>query len=284
MSDRLHDLEKLLVELWFDQAFAGKAPDVDDLPDYARGHIDLRRLAVYSNVLRENHLQVLQGIFPRTRKLAGQEWESLARAYCLALPQLTRNNRRPDQFRMNNTGAYFHNYFLANQKALAEKYPFMSDLIQFEIVQAELAESDQEVSHAVEIAAAPEEISLARRQPLVNPVLRLLHCRYDIPALIDILDDESRPQTAPALEPRQVVLVAARNPLNYRVRVVEVNDLTALLVQTAMHSKCSYLDLVAVASEHCAMAKDELTKHCLTLFADLHEHHVFVGSRELLGR
>ena len=69
--------------------------------------------------------------------------------------------------------------------------------------------------------------------------------------------------------------------VRYKIRVIEVNELTALIVDTAVSGTRSYQDLVALAADHCLLPSEALTKHCFELFTELKEQFVIVGNHTL---
>lgn len=279
-SSRLEEIEALLVRLWTDQAFAleqGEA-DIDDrnLPEFAQGKLDKRRLALYSDVLRLNHLQTLQALYPRTAKVIGKDWQRVALAYCRRLPDLIRQHQAGN-FLLNNIGAYFHDFFQAQEGSLIQIYPYLPNLIDFEWQQARLTESSQDIP-----ANPPTRLSstsnLDEEMPVLNPVMQLLRYKFDITDLINAIDDcdeDSKPQ----VEPKDTIILAVRNPNTHKVRVVELNEITALVIETAAQGNRSYQDLISVAADHCLIPQDQLTRHCLELFTNLMEHHAIVAGK-----
>lgn len=279
-SSRLEEIEALLVRLWTDQAFALEPSEanLDDcnLPEFAQAKLDKQRLALYSDVLRLNHLQTLQAIYPRSAKVIGKNWQRVALAYFRRLPDLIRQNQARN-FLINNTGAYFHEFFQAQETSLIESCPYLPNLIDFEWKHAGLTESSQDIP-----TNPPNKLTstsnLAEEVPVLNPVMQLLRYKFDIPELINAIDDCDE-DCKPQVEPKDSLLLAVRNPNTHRVRVVELNEITALVIETAAQGNCTYQDLISVAADHCLIPKDQLTRHCLDLFSNLMDHHAIVASK-----
>ena len=283
---KLKEIEELLLRLWTDPNYLAAATAAGALPDLANEKLDLRGASVYAAVLKANRLETMKAICPRTHKVAAEQWERLILSYCNKMPELA-SNRKPDSnhFLLNNMAAYFHGYFLAEEVQLAAEHPYMADLIHFEITEAELGELDVEIrcQKQPELKDARQFSSLA---PIINPCLRVLRYQFDIPEIISVIDsvaiDPLSENKEPLLfEEKAVVLLAVRNPLSHKIRIIEVNELTALLVDTAIAGTRSYQDLVALAADHCLLSRESLANHCLELFTELKEQFVIVGNHAL---
>ncbi len=282
MSDfKLTEIEELLVRLWTDPTFFADAAAAGVLSDFPDEKLDLRGASIYAAVLKANRLETMKAICPRTGKIAGEQWERLVLSYCKKMPELSQNKpSTSNRFLLNNMAAHFHEYFLAEENALAAKYPYMADLIHFEVTEAALCELDVEIhdDKQTELKDARQFSSLA---PVINPCLKVLRYQFDIPEIlsaIDLLTDSKEPL---AFVGKDVVLLALRNPSSHKIRVIEVNELTALIVDTAISGTRSYQDLVALAADHCLLPSEALTKHCFELFTELKEQFVIVGNHTL---
>lgn len=283
---KLKEIEELLLRLWTDPNYLAAATAAGALPDLANEELDLRGASVYAAVLKANRLETMKAICPRTYKVAAEQWERLILSYCNKMSELA-SNRNPDSnhFLLNNMAAYFHGYFLAEEVQLAAEHPYMADLIHFEITEAELGELDVEIrcQKQPELKDARQFSSLA---PIINPCLRVLRYQFNIPEIISVIDsvaiDPLSENKEPLLfEEKAVVLLAVRNPLSHKIRIIEVNELTALLVDTAIAGTRSYQDLVALAADHCLLSRESLANHCLELFTELKEQFVIVGNHAL---
>lgn len=280
-DSKLTEIEKLLVRLWTDPKFFADAAATGVLSDFPAEKLDIRGASVYAAVLKANRLETMKAICPRTCKIAGEHWERLVLSYCKKMPELSLN--RPNNcnhFLLNNMAAHFHEYFLAEENALAANYPYMADLIHFEVTEAALCELDVEIRYdkQTELKDARQFSSLA---PVINPCLKVLRYQFDIPEIlsaIDLLTDSKEPL---AFVGKDVVLLAVRNPSSHKIRVIEVNELTALIVDTAIGGTRSYQDLVALAADHCLLPSEALTKHCFELFTELKEQFVIVANHRL---
>lgn len=282
MSDsKLTEIEELLVRLWTDPTFFADAAATGLLSDFPDEKLDLRGASVYAAVLKANSLETMKAICPRTCKIAGEQWERLVLSYCKKMPELSLN--RPsncNHFLLNNMAAHFHQYFLSEESTLASNHPYMADLIHFEVTEAALCELDVEIhfDKQPELKDARQFSSLA---PVINPCSKMLRYQFDIPDILSAIDSLADNKGPLAFIGKDVVLLAVRNPSSHKIRVIEINELTALIVETAAGGTRSYQDLVALAADHCLLPSEALANHCFELFTELKEQFVIVGNHTI---
>lgn len=277
-ESNLNELEAWLLRLWTDSQYRASL-EAGGTTEFAEPNFDFKGAEVYASVLKSNRLETMRAIFPRTARLVSNDWERLVLSFWRKLPELTLSHPSSRRFLINTIGEYFYGYFCQEEKLLAGQYPFMSELIHFEATEAELFELDREI--VVDWHSVLTVGELSTLSPIVNPCLRVLRYQFDIPELVKAIDSGDDAGALCGVSAKAVVLLAVRNPSSHNVRVVEINELTALIVETAGSGSRSYQDLVAIAADHCLLPAETLSKHCLALFGDLSEQFVIVGNRRL---
>jgi hypothetical protein len=285
----LKEIEEFLIELWTKRAFLKDNTSHTTASGLDSNTLDPRGISVYANILRLNHQQVMTEIFPRAARLAGKHWDGMALAYLswrLSAP--VKENHFSKRFSLNHIGDAFHDFLIDDlsspeKSPVLAKHPYLAALSQYEIIQKDLCDYSQTVPPTQTSKQLLHDFS--KYGPIINPHLRIFHTNWDLSILLKLID--SIPPTTEEIEPfhisqSKMIFLAIQNSSTGNIRLLELNELTALIIKTAIATKNSYSELLSIASDHLLMPKEKLKDCGLQLFQDLKEQKVIIGDRELL--
>ncbi len=271
---KLRETEEILLRLFTDRDYLNQVSSEGRLPDYPNYSFDRRGASIYAAVLQTNRLETMKAIYPRTARVLADQFERIIKDYGLALNKLVKSETAGTKnFLLNKLGIYFPKYFQLAEQQLSSKYPYLQNLIQFEAATAELADMEEKSK----AAQTDKIVSQTARQEWfrVNPCLMIFPFQYDIAELIRAIDESENPGDL-QFPAQEMVMLMLRNPSTYRIRLLEINSLTALLIEYAAGGNRSIEDLTAIAQDHCLLPAESLNKHIKVLVEELKNEFVFV--------
>lgn len=269
----LKETEEILVRLFTEREYLNQVSSTGCLPQYQNYSFDRRGASIYAAVLQTNRLATMKAIYPRTARVLADHFEGSITNYGLLLNELVKSRTTgANTFLLNHLGSYFPEYFQARESRLASEYPYLQTLIQFEAATAELVDMAENTE-----AEKEKIVSASPRQDLlkVNPCHKIFRFQYDIAEIIEAVDISENPSSL-SFQPKAVVMLMLRNPRSYKIRLLEINSLTALLIEHAAGRKTSLEDLTAIAQDHCLLPAESLNKHLMALVEELRNEFVFI--------
>jgi hypothetical protein len=158
------------------------------------------QLAVYRQLLRANHTQVLQDTYPACYALVGEAYfRQIGACYFSRYPTVDAN--------LNRYGGEFAALLaaLAPERSELAPMPYLSDLARLEWVWQQLSEQEDPDVLDIQALAAVPATQHGALHFLCNPTLVLLQCDYEVHRLWDgVLQDDELP--APQLQATSLAL------------------------------------------------------------------------------
>ncbi|MBK9279965.1 MAG: hypothetical protein IPM93_17535 [Candidatus Obscuribacter sp.] len=270
---KLKETEEILLRLFTDRKYLYQVSSEGRLPNYPNYNFDRRGASIYAAVLQTNRLETMKAIYPRTAKVLADHFERIIKDYGLALNKLVKSETDGSKnFLLNKSGIYFPKYFQLTEQQLSSKYPYLETLILFEAATAELADMAEPERSQTDRIVSQKGMQGGLR---INPCHKIFRFQYDIAELIKAVDASENPGNLhfPA---KEVVMLMLRNPSTYKIRLLEINNLTALLIEYAAGGNRAIEDLTAIAQDHCLLPAESLNKHIKVLVEELKNEFVFV--------
>jgi Putative DNA-binding domain len=241
--------------------------------------------SLYEELLQSTVHDTLSNIFPFCEKLLRSDWYALCESYRRQFP-----NR---SYQLYRCAEKFPD-FLAEQTLWMERYPFLSDLAQYEWIEVAV-ENDREQSLPVDFIPfhpeTPEQLSTIC--PIWNQASDLRTFWYNVPQIIQTLekDNSLTNETSPwennlDVELQLTLLFIFRDPANHRARFFELNHLTAQLIEISMlNPHVSYEitlnELQANSPALTNISLKTLRQEGLGIFSTLHKEGILLGSLPL---
>lgn len=246
----LHDLEKTMRVLWMDRKLRqryldatsgdGKvlASDIDGLTEDFVQQVDRQGVQLYASLINHGQQELMRSVYPGCAKLVGDKWNELVDKFLEYYP--------PKHYNLNQAARNFSEFLGKYAERYCRKFPFIEELADYEWLELELMENPLPVQ-----SLPPEELDspekFAQLCPVVNPVARIVHYSYPIPAVVERLRNESRlPKN---VDPQPTCVVVYRDPFSHECRFLELEATAANLVETAQKRATSYKDLLALAMQ-----------------------------------
>lgn len=255
-ADRPERLARLQTE------FAGHIRDPENVA--APGDVEDRRMDIYRELFFKNIESLISANFPVLRRLYGKDgWRTLVRdffiehrAHTPLFPELPKE---------------FLRYLQDIRGQRPEDPPFLLELAHYEWVELALSLDTHELD---EIPADPGG-DLLEGIPVMSPLAWPLSYRFPVHRI----SPEYRPEEPPE---RATQLLAYRNRED-RVRFMQLNDVTQLLLQLiAEHPDLTGRRLLAMTGERIGHPDPEaLLAHGRKLLEDLRARDVVLGTRPL---
>lgn len=195
----------------------------DYLPLKSLSH---ERLSLYEELLFAGVESTLVSLFPFCRRLfKRQEWYDLVEYYRREYPN--------PSYQLYRCAEGFP-AFIAKQSECLQRYPFLTELAEYEWQEVLLLNAKNPDLPANLASALPEgEAALSTLQPFWNPVSILLHFEYPIPAIITQIQSFEEAPTAFTVTPEATDVLLYREPDTCKVRFFQFNALTAVLFQVS---------------------------------------------------
>ncbi len=206
----LRDIEKTLTSLWMNRDARAEFLDSGkcDLDATLAAQIDRDGVELYAGLLNYGHHDVMLSIYPLCAKLLSSHWEEVIDNYLDVFP--------PSHFNLNQTAKQFPEYVTNHLQEFTAKYPYLSELADYEWIELELLEHHASTvsPSELEILQTPEHF--AQFGPILNPALIIRKYQHPIIAIAEKLEGPKRKPGK--VSPKQTHVVVYRDCENNRCR------------------------------------------------------------------
>ena len=194
MGNNLQETEKTIKDLiLFDSAWNKRTKIGKNLPKAA-----LQKIKVYRYLVKNSFTDLITKIYPGTYKLLHKSWKTLISKYIEAYP--------PSSPILNKVAENFP-FFLAEQKKIIKKYPFMHELALYEWLEVEVYERVGDTTGG--------------RSGDLNPIHEICKFEYPIPEIVEKIES-NKPMGKVSKQPVNVLIY--RDPKTLNVRFNEVSS------------------------------------------------------------
>lgn len=271
----LTNLEKTLSLLWTNEPARSRYLKDGQLPDEEFSKtitesLDERGVRTYAELISIGRNDLMLSVYPGCARLLNKKWKETVDDYFATCP--------PKHYRLNMSAARFSQYLKDNRLDLLQKFPYLSDLADYEWVELQLMEDRQLVNpQPHEALSRPEQFE--KSAPIVNPVLSLRYYNYQVPLIVEYLRDGEMPRN---ITPRDVIVAVYRDPETHIGRYVEVTPGIAHLIEQAQGAPTSYADLATLAISYSkATNPQEALLEFFEIIEKLQSLRLFVGTQAL---
>ena len=178
--------------------------------------LDFERIGVYRDLVKTSFTELITNIYPLTYSLFKNHWKELLSKYIEAYPP-----KSPVLVR----AAEDFPVFLAKQKDITKKYPFIPELAKYEWFEVDLCER--------------EEHHNGTKIQGLNPVHELCRFEYSIPEIAELLEKNKRLNKI-TKQPTNVFIY--RDPKDLSIRFFELSP-----------SSLQYIELLNLGFTHAAI-------------------------------
>lgn len=223
--------------------------------------IEDRRLAIYRELFFNNVSKMLAGTFPVLHEILGaSRWRSLTRDYFAHHQAHT-----PYFLEMPRE---FLSYLENERGAHPDDAPFMLELAHYEWVELALSVAEEEIS----FEGLDQDGDLLEREPVVSPLVRVYSYHFPVHRI--------GPGFQPAKPPPEVTwLVVFRGP-DDRVRFLQINQVTARLIELAQEGGRSGRDMLTqIAGELRHQRPEVVVEGGRDILKMLREEAIILGTR-----
>lgn len=275
MPALLRDLEKTLSVLWTNESARLKFLKDGQLPDggfaaQVNEQIDARGIRTYADLIAIGRCDLMLSIFPGCARLLNKKWTETVDRYFENCP--------PDHYRLNMAAHGFSNYLKEFRHDHLRKFPYLSDLADYEWIELQLMEDDRQINLLPHAALSQPE-HFEKQAPLVNPVLSIRNYNYPVPLIVDYLREGQLPRN---ISPREVVVAVYRDPETHLGRYVEITPGIAQVIMQAQDKSTSYADLASVAILYSKAGNPEAALlEFIEAVEKLQELNLFIGSQDI---
>ncbi|MCA9798804.1 MAG: putative DNA-binding domain-containing protein [Cyanobacteria bacterium HKST-UBA04] len=265
-----------------------------DIPDTLKAQFrqqPLDRLGQYQYMVCANIVEAFDNIFPLTKALLGDQWDTTVKAFFYGNPSQT--------YHFVDIAKPFVDFLEINP---FDAYPFLHELALYEWIEAKLLSLPNHETEAqtTEPARLPTTVDEAQRLiPVLNKACDLLALEYDIPALVALLQAHQvlsdHPQAVlPAPQPVYVWVYRQRlagsgpniNRHHYECRYFQLNPMLAQWLNDLRQAETAttYDDLTrplfeAIATTGSAdMTYDRFCTQLLGTLPALLDNQILLGS------
>lgn len=231
-------------------------PRANPRPD----NVAARRMKVYENLLFNNLESFLLACYPVLRKVLGKRrWTALAKQF------FAEHHCQSPLFR--HIPEAFLRYLQDERQPLPDDPPFLTELAHYEWIELDLSISSQ--------ALAPNTFNpqgdLLAAQPVLNPVLTLLHYTYPVQRI----GPRFKP-TQPGADP--TLIVAFRND-QHAVRFITLNPASYRLLDILRNEPVTgQAALEKIAQELCHPDPQQVISGGSEILANLHQAGAILGT------
>lgn len=273
----LADIEKTVSLLWLNEAsrqWLSSGREGEPPPCMSGSclpvvdEVDCKGVELYGRMMSFGHQDVMASVFPFCRLVLGKQWEDLLDDYMLHCP--------PDHYNFNRLCSRFSQYLTIYGGTACRKYPFLSELADFEWQELEKLEMDVSITPVRHIPLTSPEL-VARLSPVVNPSVTVTCYLHNIPALARHL--ETKGKLPRKIQSAKTWVVTYREPESHSYRFLVAGEKAARLIAAASQGPISYQELLAGALDLTGRLNpiDSVTEF-LDIIERLQESRVFVGS------
>jgi len=198
---KLKEKEKIVKDLiLFDSVWSkrNKIKAAKELPKEA-----IKRISVYRDLVKTSFADVLSKIYPHTKKVIGNKWKHLLSEYIQFYP--------PDSPLLHMVGEKLPKY-LQKQKDIIKKYPFISEIAEYEWNELEIAEIE------IKLDSKKEKGML-----YLNHASKICSFNYQIPLFAELLEEN---KSLKNIQKSPTNVIFYRDPEDLSVRVFELSQST----------------------------------------------------------
>jgi len=223
---KLGEIESKLYRLWTNrQERSSHFEQEAEAEDILAKSIDNKGVKLYSSLIELGRVDLMSSIFPVLKELVGKPFKSLVLDYFEQLP--------PNHYNLNQSASRFADYLLTVDKLVA-RYPFISELADYEWIELAVLEDDSQNLERCSAHSMLESVSDPERFAALKPVLNCAFIarryKYAIPRLMQqIKDEEKMPRR---FKPEPTCVVVYRDPDTLDARFLEVGEVSLLLLET----------------------------------------------------
>jgi len=217
--------------------------------------INPEAVKIYSSLIEIGRFDLMSSIYPITKELLGKQFRSLVCDYFETIPS--------DHFNLNQSARQFSQYLSTCQK-LISRYPFLSELADYEWIELAVLEdsaADVPVQQNLD-SDAIDPASFAATVPIIVGALALRRYAYNIPALIESIEEGSK--IARSLKKQSAYVIVYRDPVSLEARFLEVGEVALTLLETIkLEPDTTYGDLLKQACGRDPANASSLLAGCL---------------------
>ena len=233
--------------------------------------LDLEGAALYGRMINFGQYDLLSSIYPFCEKVIGKEWDDLVYDYYRQFPS--------DHYNLNKSCRHLSEYFSKFAAKLCQKYPFLSELADYEWLEVEKMEDAPQIIKAEDVSISNLEM-ISTYFPAVNQTLTLRHYEYPMAEMIAHFESDEKPVRKKFVR-RQCHMAFYRDPETHRVRFMELGEATAAIVEKAQVEPTIYQDLLRLTIELTPeLNPQNVAMEFLGLIEELHTDNIFVGSHK----
>jgi len=157
----------------------------------------LQRLKIYKELVKNSFDSLFTSIYPHTYKLIKKDWTNIYKKYLKECP--------PDSPMLNRVAKKLPK-FLSKQTDVLKKYPFISELAQFEWLEVEVYEREETNGKRKSIEQ-------------LNPIHEIYKFEYPITKIVNMIDKK---QLVKNIKKENLNLIIYRDPKDLKVRLFEL--------------------------------------------------------------
>jgi hypothetical protein len=222
---------------------------------------DEKGIALYSSLIEFGRFDLMVSIFPIIHKLLGKNFKEPALDYFEAMP--------PRHYNLNRAAENFASYLADKCPKLIKRYPFLSELADYEWIellvleQAEGNLTAQAASKNVSVDDTDWAARFATLAPVFTSAIVARKYKFDIPAIalsIKAGEKLSAKLLKPSATP--VGVIVFRDPVSLDARFLEVGEVAMNILEMVLAKPgTSYGELLSIL---CANASPEEAGSLLT--------------------
>ena len=166
----------------------------------------LQKIATYRDLVRNSLLSVISNIYPNTKKILANQWESLLGQYLELYP--------PGSPILNKAGEHFPE-FISRQKIILKRYPFLHELARYEWIELEIYEAENRNQKK-------------NQRLLLNPIHNICLFEYPVHKIIERIENK---KALGKVKKQKTNILIYRDPKDLTVRFFELSDATLLYIE-----------------------------------------------------
>jgi hypothetical protein len=272
----LREIQQGVATLWANQEARtwlvkrkGKRPDcLRDVPPEILESVDRKGVELYAELLHFGHHDVMDSIYPYCAQLLSTQWPAIVDDYLLRFP--------PDHYNFNRLCSRLPAYFTTYGGKYTLKFPFLSELADYEWIELEKIEQDEQIDSEphTQLSDPAQFVTLS---PLLNPTVTMRDYRFNILSIARRLEQGKK---LGKVEPERTLVAIYRQPQTHLCKFVELGEAAASIVEATRAGDKTYQQLLPLAL---ALVPDTEPQQAVTdfleLIEELQELGIFVGDR-----
>jgi|GEM_PF-485483 len=264
---KLNDIENKLYRLWTNRqeraAFieggkgAEQKDDSDSVDNFTKS-IDGKGVMLYSSLIELGRVDLMSSIFPVLKDLVGKQFKTLVLDYFEQLP--------PNHYNLNQSASRFAEYLRTVEK-LNGRYPFISELADYEWIELAVLEDDSHnlmrSDSKVMAESSADPARFAGLKPVLNCAFIARHYNYPVPRLLAEIQAGQKLPRRFKQEPTYVVVY--RDPDTLDARFLEVGEVAYRMLENVKNNPhTTYGELITAACSAESAGKNKDVQALLT--------------------